>query len=242
MIIAEVMFGLKETNLIELNKGNFENILPPQKDVELKAQTLRKQVQVNLQQDCQAVYKFFHHKTDLDNDPKSLKVAKTFQLGANVEEKVAEYQNLKITLKKLVLKEKKLSQDYFKSLLQNASILKDILEKYKIQLKPEKDKIACKSLVSRIDALLTKIERIISSTRLETYTEDNISILKETYNDITREITEKKLQIASLKHQLQGYTVLGDEYEHIVKEYSKIQADINKNNWVLDAFNNPSTS
>lgn len=123
---------------------------------------------------------------------------------------------------------------YTSTLLESLQIMENLLLKHIIEIQKEQYASKSESLEVQCDALYLKIKSLHLEILCETYTKDTIPALKKISKEMETKSEQVENEIRASKARLNRYESVGQDFNCIVNEYSKLQEAIKQKKWTLN--------
>ncbi|XP_042885405.1 uncharacterized protein LOC122261698 [Penaeus japonicus] len=108
-------------------------------------------------------------------------------------------------------------------LLEYGSVLKGLMSKQRLSHYPAQH---VESLNIILGAQLLKLKCIELEILVDTYTSQSVPALKTIHSHVKERTADAERSLAKLRHELSGYSGLDPKFQALLKEYAKLQQDI----------------
>lgn len=123
---------------------------------------------------------------------------------------------------------------YISTLLESLKIMEDLLNKHMLEIQKEQYYLRSESIQVHCDALYLKIKSLRLEILCETYTKETVLALKKISKEMEAKSDQIENDIQSSKVRLSRYESVGQDFNCIVNEYSKLREAIKQKKWTLD--------
>lgn len=161
-------------------------------------------------------------------------MAKIAQLPSLTSSKLEELTKIKENIGEndQILKEQ--YTKYTSTLLESLQIMENLLQKHMIEIQNEQHVSKCESLEVQCDALYLKIKSLNLEILCETYTKETVPALKKIHKELVAKAEHVENDIRASQARLNRYESVGQEFNNIVNEYSKLRDAIKQKKWTLE--------
>lgn len=192
-------------------------------------------VKKDLQSRCQDLLKFYEDKPPPN---KTILEAKAFRIGELLEEDRKKSQMIQSEIEDLQKHENSLLMSCMKEVKESIGILLKLLKKFKLELQPKLDEAKFDNLISQCELVGLKAASITSNLKKDLYHESSLPALRVIHNELLQSKKYKLQETSAIEEKLCDFEILGEQFNNIVEDYSRILQKIEKREWTLRKFKN----
>lgn len=123
---------------------------------------------------------------------------------------------------------------YTTILLESLQIMENLLQEHLIGSEIRRSVAKSESLEVQCDALYLKIKSLHLEILFETYTEETVPALKKISKELETKFDQIENEIRASRVRLSRYKSVGEDFNCLVKEYSKLREAIKQKKWTLE--------
>ena len=165
---------------------------------------------------------------------KELLMAKLNQLPSLISSKLETLKSAKEIMGENHQTLKEQYTKYTSTLLESLQIMENLLQKHIIEIQKEQYDSKRESLEVQCDALCLKIKSLHLEILCETYSKDTLPALKKISKEMETKGEQVENEIREAKARLNRYESVGQDFNCIVNEYSKLREAIKQKKWTLE--------
>lgn len=223
---APMLLGLEKADLLEL--------MPPSEDFAWMRARLQLEVEEQLKRKCFAL--LCYHDPSSDADSETLKAAKVWKLAEDMVAEKQQCQDAQSQHKEqLVLLEKK-STTYTQVLLRCLTLLQRLLREHRLQAQSKLDHINAQYLEVKCSAMILKLRMEELKIVSDTYTTENVEVHRIIRDRLEASIRLQEQDMQKSRQALSTYEVLGEDFDRLVKEYTRLKQAVENKRWALQEF------
>lgn len=112
--------------------------------------------------------------------------------------------------------------------------MEDLLLKQILEIQKEQYASRSESIAVQCDALYLKIKSLYLEIMCETYTKETVMALQKIHKELEKKGEQTEKDIQASKARLNRYETVGQDFNSIVNEYSKLREVLKQKKWTLD--------
>ncbi|XP_032791809.2 HAUS augmin-like complex subunit 4 [Daphnia magna] len=171
---------------------------------------------------------------DIQGNNSDLILAKISQLSSLVSSRMETLDNCKKIMEENDVLLKEQYTKYTTILLESLHIMENLLQEHMVDGENRRNIAKSESLEVQCDALYLKIKSLHLEILYETYTEQTVPALKKISKEVETKSEQIENEIRASQLRLNRYKSVGEEFNCLVKEYSKLREAIKQKRWTLD--------
>lgn len=220
------LLGLQKTDLLEF--------MPSSEDFAWMRARLLLEVEEQLKKKCFTL--LCYHNPSADSDSETLKAAKAWKLAEVLVGEKQQYEHVRSQKKEhAVLLEKK-SATCSQVLLRCLALLQRLLQEHRLQTQSELDRINAQYLEIKCSAMVLKLRMEMLKILSDTYTAEKVEVHRLIRDRLEGAIHSQEQDMEKSRQVLNSYEVLGEEFDMLVKEYTKLKQTTENRRWALQEF------
>ncbi|XP_021571831.1 HAUS augmin-like complex subunit 4 isoform X2 [Carlito syrichta] len=196
---------------------------------------LQLEVEEQLKKKCFTLLCYHDPSSDADNE--TLKAAKVWKLSEVLVGEKQQCQDAKNQQKEQMVLLEKMSATYSQVLLRCLTLLQRLLREHRLKTQSELDRINAKYLEIKCSAMILKLRMEELTILSDTYTAKKVEVHRLIRDRLEGAILQQEQDLEKSRQVLNNYEVLGEEFDGLVKEYTKLKQATENKRWALQEFN-----
>ncbi|XP_008063453.1 HAUS augmin-like complex subunit 4 isoform X1 [Carlito syrichta] len=221
--------------LLGLVKADLLELMPSSEDFVWMRARLQLEVEEQLKKKCFTLLCYHDPSSDADNE--TLKAAKVWKLSEVLVGEKQQCQDAKNQQKEQMVLLEKMSATYSQVLLRCLTLLQRLLREHRLKTQSELDRINAKYLEIKCSAMILKLRMEELTILSDTYTAKKVEVHRLIRDRLEGAILQQEQDLEKSRQVLNNYEVLGEEFDGLVKEYTKLKQATENKRWALQEFN-----
>ncbi|KAJ8286836.1 hypothetical protein GJAV_G00043840 [Gymnothorax javanicus] len=226
--------GQDQPLLLGLSAQQVLGQMPPEQDVNSMKQWLPAELEKHLKRKCMAILTYYD--PDCEEESERLKGLKLSRLPETLENEGKRAESLGENNRTNAALLQKQTHCYLSELLGCIQILQSIIVDHRLKAQKELDTKTVEYLDAKCEILLHKIRVDMLELQLETYTPEKIAAHREIRGKLDIKLGTAQAEKQSAESTLSSFQMLGQEFETLVEEYSRLRLEIDNKRWALKEF------
>ncbi|KAG5834692.1 hypothetical protein ANANG_G00264270 [Anguilla anguilla] len=226
--------GQDQPQLLGLSAQHVLGLMPPEQDVRCMKRRLLVELEKRLKEKCWALLSY--HQPDCENESEGLKSLKLSRLPETLENESKRAEGLREKHKESAALLQRQTHRYLSELLGCVQILQSVILDHRLKAQKELDVKKVEYLDAKCQIIIRKIRVEMLEIQLATYTPETIAAHRKIRDVLDGELSAARAEKQSADSVLSSFQILGQEFEALVEEYSRLRHEIDNKRWALQEF------
>ncbi|KAG7476411.1 hypothetical protein MATL_G00082590 [Megalops atlanticus] len=209
-------------------------LMPPQQDVQSMKQRLLTELEKRLKEKCFNILTYY--QPEWEQDSESLKAVKLSRLPESLESESKRAERLREKCRESAALLQRQTHCYLSELMGCVQILQSLILDHRLKTQKELDTKKVEYLEAKCQIIICKIRVEMLELQLDTYTPETIAAHRKIRVKLDSQLSAVRAEKHSAESMLSSFQILGQDFEALVEEYSRLRQEIDNKSWALKEF------
>ncbi|XP_058861497.1 HAUS augmin-like complex subunit 4 isoform X2 [Acipenser ruthenus] len=220
--------------LLGLSKQNVLNRMPPDQDAKRMRQRLVREFEDRLKRKCFTILSYY--QPDWEGESEGLKTLKLSRLPESLENESKRLESQRAKERESAILLHRQTHCYLSELLGCIQILQSLILDHRLRAQNDLDRKKTEYMEAKCQIIILKIRMEMLQVQLDTYTPKKIAVHRTIRDTLESALKSEQVERQSSQRMLSSFEILGQDFEAVVKEYSRLQQEIKNKKWALQEF------
>ncbi|XP_058843118.1 HAUS augmin-like complex subunit 4 isoform X2 [Acipenser ruthenus] len=220
--------------LLGLSKQNVLDRMPPDQDAKRMRQRLVRELEDRLKRKCFTILSYY--QPDWEGESEGLKTLKLSRLPESLENESKRLESQRAKERESAILLHRQTHCYLSELLGCIQILQSLILDHRLRAQNDLDRKKTQYMEAKCQIIILKIRMEMLQVQLDTYTPKKIAVHRTIRDTLESALKSEQVERQSSQRMLSSFEILGQDFEAVVKEYSRLQQEIKNKKWALQEF------